>query len=618
MNFLDKIYRAFLEYRKETSDDRECASNRRDVARIDADKDCVEVTRVVCDIENDWIEAIEEGLVHVERALAEERQFIRADGETIPIEKVKRVSRDSVEHLSKHSNLITKKTEGKDLVPEKLYTVERQNDYAVYENRFLYMLLCYLSDFIGMRYTRILEHTNTYRGTLRLDKTVSSRQNKIKFKVALDEKRRDDPIMMELNPNKPIIERIGMLLKTVDHYLNTPLMEEVAKAPKLKPPITKTNVLKMDKNFKGAVALYDFITSYDRKGYTVTPVVKKQTFTEQTADEFAELYALSSFLTYEYGMGIKDVLKENYSAEEDRRKAAEEQRRLEQLRRLKKRVAESGLSTDEYILELEKQLRAFNGIYTRLDDALTEVSRLVDENDELKATAAALNERIDELGGEIAELEQKHEQEIAELNAAHTAEVAALNASYTEQISGLRAEFGRQIEELNANCQAQIDYVKTQCAEELADKTAEFDRDMAALRTSHAEEVFALKTECKKQISDKQTELDKVKAEAAATEEKCRKESAASAAAVREAKAEADRLRSIKEINDGRFNALRFSQGLMTDADDFTSEEAFDEIEKQYEAFKKFFKGEWKKAKKKIRAEALHGEPPDDGEGGDE
>ena len=106
----------------------------------------------------------------MEKAIAEERQFIRNNGEVVPIEKVKRVSRDSVEHLSRHSNLITKKSTGDNLIPEQLYTVERLNDYAVYENRFLYMLLTYLNEFIGMRYMRILDLTNTYQGSLDLEK----------------------------------------------------------------------------------------------------------------------------------------------------------------------------------------------------------------------------------------------------------------------------------------------------------------------------------------------------------------------------------------------------------------------------------------------------------------
>ena len=45
--------------------------------------------------------------------------------------------------------------EGDNIVPDKLYMVEKLSDYAVYENRFLFMLLSYLRDFIQYRLEKI-------------------------------------------------------------------------------------------------------------------------------------------------------------------------------------------------------------------------------------------------------------------------------------------------------------------------------------------------------------------------------------------------------------------------------------------------------------------------------
>ena len=44
---------------------------------------------------------MEKGLVHIEKAIKEERQFIRSNGEVLPIEKIKHVSKESIEHLAK-------------------------------------------------------------------------------------------------------------------------------------------------------------------------------------------------------------------------------------------------------------------------------------------------------------------------------------------------------------------------------------------------------------------------------------------------------------------------------------------------------------------------------------
>ena len=150
MNYLDIYYRALIDYRKNTTEFRECENQRISTAKANAKDDKILVTRKICTVDTDWVDAIEAGLVHVEKAIREERQFIRSNGEVIDIEKVKNVSKDSVEHLARHSNLITRYEEGEDIVPDRLYTVERLSDFAVYENRFLYMLLCYLRDFITL------------------------------------------------------------------------------------------------------------------------------------------------------------------------------------------------------------------------------------------------------------------------------------------------------------------------------------------------------------------------------------------------------------------------------------------------------------------------------------
>ena len=141
MNQSDAYYRGLLAYKKLTAEQRDCLRDSRAFTEAEGEER-VTVTRAVCIVDEAWIKAIEAGLIHIEKAIKEERQFIYSNGEVIPIEKVKHVSKDSVEHLARHSSLITRIPEGPDLIPDQLYTVERLSDYAVYENRFLYMLLC--------------------------------------------------------------------------------------------------------------------------------------------------------------------------------------------------------------------------------------------------------------------------------------------------------------------------------------------------------------------------------------------------------------------------------------------------------------------------------------------
>ena len=325
MNQSDAYYRALLAYKRLTAEQRDCRRDSHAFAEAEG-TERVTVTRMTCTVDEAWIDAIEAGLIHIEKAIKEERQFIYSNGEVIPIEKVKQVSKDSVEHLARHAELITRAPEGEDLIPDKLYTVERLSDYAVYENRFLYMLLCYLRDFVTLRYQKIVELTGRYEGHLFLDREIHTFGRTVTVKLDLDDCRQDDPYLREHNPAKALIDRMDLILKTILAFLATPLMESAGKAALLKPPITKTNVLKMDNNFKGAVALYDYIIAYEGDGYTVTEENRELSpFGDALREDMAEAELLLAHLTYRYGLELTPSLKANLERDENTARLEAEQ-----------------------------------------------------------------------------------------------------------------------------------------------------------------------------------------------------------------------------------------------------------------------------------------------------
>ena len=190
----DALYRAFIEYRKVTKGNISCTRTRDAIKSASPENDRLLTVSSKCIIEEDWVNKIYEGLTYIEKAIAEERQFIRQQGEVVPIEKARRVSKGSVEHLAKHSEFMTHepKEDGK-LIPDKLFVVERLSDYAVYENRFLYMLLCYLRDFIEIRYSKIIELGNTYQAEFDTEKEIQIGKRTIAYKATMREQSKEDP-----------------------------------------------------------------------------------------------------------------------------------------------------------------------------------------------------------------------------------------------------------------------------------------------------------------------------------------------------------------------------------------------------------------------------------------
>lgn len=569
MSVSDILFRAFAEYRKTTQTNRDCERRVKEIARTGAASDCLETVRTECVIENDWIDAIEEGLVHIGKAIAQERQFIRSNGEVVDIEKVKNVSRESVEHLAKHSNLLTKEPKGEELIPDRLYTVERLTDYAVYENRFLYMLLCYLRDFLSWRYTRILELTQTYEGQLSLDKTIEKGGRKTIFRLYIEEERKFDPFLSETSGCREQLERIDGLIRTVEMYLATPLMEFVAKAPKLKPPVTETNVLKMNKEFKAAVQLYYFITAYEKDGFTAKQEkVSLTPLEEKTAQEFAEAAELFSFLAYKANTGQQDILQSRLVQELEREKREAQQKEQSKLQALKKRMAETGTGMEEYLLllekhaqELEAQCSALPGLRKRLERSEKERTEAISAH---KESERLLFEWETEYRAEKENLCKGYEARLQAEAERAQAETLRLNAAHEEEMRKKQEECAKEIASVQESCSLTVQEIRSQSKKEKEEADAKLER---ALKE---------KSSAEKELSS------------------CRAESA--------------RLQQEKTLAQAQLISMKKDCGALTEKDDFTGREQFDELEHQYRVFRSFFREEWKKAKKRIRKEVFESE----------
>ena len=538
----DAYYRALLAYKKIISEQRDC---RRDShAFADAAREgSITVTRMICTVDEEWIREIEKGLVYVEKAIREDRQFIYSNGEVIPIEKVKQVSKDSVEHLARHAELITRAPEGEDIIPDKLYTVERLSDYAVYENRFLYMLLCYLRDFVTLRYRKILELTGRYDGVLRLSHEATTLGRTVTVKLELEDTRQDDPYLRAHNPAGDLMDRMDLILKTVVAFLATPLMESAGKAAMLKPPIVKTNVLKMDNNFKGAVALYDYVIAYEGDGYTVTEETQTiNAFGDALREDTAQAELLLADLTYRYGLDLTPTLKANLERDENETRLAELKARADSLDTLRRRMERDGETPEAYALELERLTRSLRGELDRMDPLYTELETRRRTEIDLTESLGALTRRIEGFDEELNRAEEARLEAEAETEKRHIHATASLIESHTAEKAALSEE-------------------------------------AEAERARHREEMNALREE----LNRKQTELDRVYA------------------AYDELEAEKRLLHA--QVMGQRARAKGVTSAEM---EAMTDKDSFDELERELEAFVALYGKVWKETKRKIRKDLLN------------
>lgn len=496
MKLLDLYYRAFRSLRKHTKDDHHSQKLRKVIAHSSPKNEVFSTTRFDCEIQVDWIENIEAGLVFVEKAIQENRQFIRTEGEVVPIEKVKKVSKTSFEHLARHGNFITRapKTEQDDIVPEKLYIVEKLSDYLVYENRFLYMLLIYLRDFIQMRLDKIREKTTTFHSQMEMDKEIKANQQHIEYKLNFKEEYFNAPFLSDRFEEIPLVKRIENIFEMSTSFLSTPLMREVAKAPMIKPPVVKTNVLLMNQNFRGCLRLYDYIMAYNTDGYRFIEVKKvAQPLPKEMSDEIAETIQLSSFLGIQEGLEIRGVLEDRYTTTERLQAEHENKKIREDIARLKKRMIEMQEDPAEYILRLEKRNAALEKESYQLSQAL-EKNRLLQEK--IDAMEVEKNEFLEKIQLLMSQLEQKnqfiqqlnqkyfddmtyaeevHQHEIKALKEKHRLEIVALIQQHEQFVLELKAAHQAEKEALISKYETQLRDMMERYETKLKDTIASYE-----------------------------------------------------------------------------------------------------------------------------------------------
>ena len=514
-HWLDYQHRGFEAYLEETEGQDSCQQFHRSVLSARTGAEELNALRLDCLVHTDWIEQIEAALPFIEAAIRQARQFLLRQGQTVPIEKAKRVSRDSVEHLGRHSELITTAPEpGEDLRPDRLYITENIGTYTVYENRFLYMLLRYVADFAGLRYQKISELAGCCATSLRLDKQINHNGRKISLSLEYSEATQGAEAQAE-SQAASALERIQQILQTVELLLRSELMKEVSTAPLLKPPIARTNVMLHDRNFKAAFALYSFLVDYDRDGYERQELFRTSGRPDPQANQdLARLVSLTSYLTH-CCSGLRPQLVQRYEAWQQTREEEGKLLRQQRLDALRQKLGMLSPEAAEYIQAMEQELGRLTAMEQALAQAQLEAAQSVSEAEAARRRANELENANHLLSSQLRDAQEETKTSARQLTLLKE-ETEALSQKHQKQLELQRKEFEKDFQKQKEEFLQQY-------------------RQLAQLY-----------------------QLTKAR-----------------------------------------------SRSLSDDDADCTSKEAFSELEQEFVAFRRYYKKQWRLAKKRIRREML-------------
>lgn len=512
-------------------------------------------------IDMDWVVAIEETLPYIQKAIDEQRRFIKQVENVVRIELARKVGPESVKHLSQHTNFIAKVDDDGMVTPNKILTTEREESFAIYENRVLMTLIRKALLFVDDKYSKMKDVPNDSYNRIQMERHVNFNDKKIDFSINYinesHDKLADDLDVLDVSELSDF-DRIRRIRTTLNEFLNTQLMREIAKEPEVRPPITQTNLLKKNPNFKKAMELWTFLDSYKRTGFEIVSEEYQGKMDEQIQQDVYFAMGFEHFMmSIATNPGLRNILQQKY--EEENARIAEEDAKPEKIREslikaqidaVRKEEMEIRLreirEREKKILDLtnevknlkvtleqkEQQILTLKGQISALQDQIeelkeelkqtklklleaeNEIKALKEENQALKDKIEELNKTIDELNNKIAELNeqirvlndriqvlmqenarmQSKIQEQEKIIEEQTARIEELEKQTAEQLAKIAA-----LTDNLAKCEAEIESNKKEIAS-LTQRNEKLVTTLQDERTAHKEKVeqmnadFAAKT----------------------------------------------------------------------------------------------------------------------------
>ena len=476
-------------------------------------------------IDMDWVIAIEETLPYIQKAIDEQRRFIKQAENVVRIKKAK-----------------------------KILTVEREEGFAIYENRVLLTLIHKALMFVDDKYSKMKDVPNDSYNNITMNRHLELNQQKLDFSVNYvneDHESLAEDLDVEDIESLSDFDRIRRIRQGLNECLATPLMKEIAKEPQVKPPLTQTNLLKENPNFKKAVELWSFLDTYKKQGFELVGEEYNGKMTDENKEDVYLAMEFQHFMmSITTNPALRKMLQEKY--EEENALAKEEADRPEKVKEmvleaqteavrkeeiekltaeiteLKQKIAEQKQKIEEQaniiktqegkITALENERESHAKQVEQMNADFAEKTRIAEENfanrlsakqKEFDDAQTAHNEYVTKLNtdnaNKIAELNTNHSNEVAQLKSDYENRIDTINKENATATANLKSDYEGQLTSMKADYTSQIKNYEKQ----IADINAENAKNVKELNDNHAKEIKTITKESEKRMADFEKETTK-------------------------------------------------------------------------------------------------------------
>ena len=493
-------------------------------------------------VDERWLTIIEESLDAINTIIEKPRRFITTKEEVVPVSLARKISAESVRHLSQNTQFIASNENG-DIQPTRILNTTTEETYDLYENRFIYHLIQRLVTFIDKRTDVIFWSTgDETENSLHMDCTVDDAYEQIQYRVDMTIKNKKD-LLENDSDHMDVFMRIDRVRRLVLGLKQSAFCQIMAGCTMVRSPIQRTNLMMKDPNYRTCYKLWQFLESYDEVGYSIEA--------QDSTLEFDEEYLLQMHTNFITNYAIFKSLLEDDSRDIS---AAPVQHRKVVKPKFVKQIKE--LVVDNRDLPDVEIRRVFVEEVTQAQlDAEAALAEQQAVNEELETTNVQLQHQLmiaqQQAADAMADIEEL--QALAEENAQaqKSAETAAAQAEeVAEQADAARRqaeaamqaalEECRQAQQAAQQAQAALEQAQEQARQTVAQAAAEQEALRARQEQQHRNEQQQLtqryRTERQKLEQAHKQELQQASAAQAAAERK--HQSAQKAAAEQHARLE--------------------------------------------------------------------------------
>lgn len=237
-------------------------------------------------VDERWLGVIEESLDALNRITEHPRRFVTSNEEVVPVALARKITADSVRHLSMNTQFIASSKDG-EIQPTKILNVTVEETYDLYENRFIYHLIQRLVTFIDKRTDVIFWSTGDETcNTLQMHSKVDDAYEQIEYKLEMKVKNTQSFAEND-SDNMSVFMRIDRVRRMVMALRTSAFCDLMKGCARVRSPIQRTNTIMKDPDYRVCYRLWQFLESYDEVGYSIEE--------RDTPLEFDEEYQIQLF-----------------------------------------------------------------------------------------------------------------------------------------------------------------------------------------------------------------------------------------------------------------------------------------------------------------------------------